>query len=290
MSTIEVNKLSKYYGDVCALRDISLRLEENKIYGLLGRNGAGKTTLLELITNRRFPTSGEVTIDGKSVRENDDAIGRIFCMTEQNLYPEGMTIARLFRWTAEFYPTFNTDYALELAKKFELPLRKKMKSLSTGYTSIAKLIVTLASGAPILIFDEPVLGLDAHHRDLFYRELLSGYMEQPRTVILSTHIIEEISDLLERVIILRDHEIAVDDSVENLLRSGYSVSGAEEAVHAFIRGRRCLNIDRMASFASAALLGTLSEEDRSRAAELGLELGALELQKLFIYLTNEEAA
>lgn len=73
---------------------------------------------------------------------------------------------------------------------------------------------------------------DAHHRDLFYRELLSGYMEQPRTVILSTHIIEEISDLLERVIILRDHEIAVDDSVENLLRSGYSVSGAEEAVHA----------------------------------------------------------
>ena len=82
----------------------------------------------------------------------------------------------------------------------------------------------------------------------------------------------------------------MDDSVENLLRSGYSVSGAEEAVAEFIRGRRCLNIDRMASFASAALLGTLSGEDRSRAAALGLELGALELQKLFIYLTNEEAA
>lgn len=180
------------------------------------------------------------------------------------------------------------DYAYRLCEKFQLNANKKIKSLSTGYNTISKLILTLSSGAPILMFDEPISGLDANNRDLFYKELLAGYIEKPRTIILSTHIIEEIADILERVIILKDRGIAVDDTVENLLKRAYYVSGPADAVDKFIAGKTLINIEQMASYKSAAIVGEVSNNDRNTAKELNLEFSKMELQKLFIYLTNME--
>ncbi|MFZ5987580.1 MAG: ABC transporter ATP-binding protein [Bacillota bacterium] len=286
MSVIEIKNITKYYGKTCALDKVSLKIEPNKIYGLLGRNGAGKTTLLNLVTNRLFPTEGEITIDSENVLENDSAIGKIFYMAEKNLYPEGMKVKDVFRWTKEFYPSFDCDYALNLCDKFALNPQKKIKSLSTGYNSVSKLITALASNAEVLIFDEPVLGLDAHHRDLFYKELLASYIEKPKTIILSTHIIEEIADILERVIIIKDKKIAVNDSVENLLKSAYCVSGPSDSIEKFIAGRNCINIDQMASFKSAIIMGEITDADKDTAKKLNLEFSKVELQKLFIHLTS----
>lgn len=285
MSTIGVKNITMNYGKVCALENISITIEPDKIYGLLGRNGAGKTTILNLMTNRLFPTEGEITVDGEGVRENDNAIGKIYFMTEKNLFPENMKVKDVFYWTKEFYPTFNTEYANALCKKFELNTDKKLKSLSTGYGSIAKLITALASNSEIILFDEPVLGLDAHHRDLFYKELLANYMEKPKTIILSTHIIEEIAKMLDRVIIINDKKIAVDDSTENLLKSAYCVSGSSDNVDKYIAGKNCVNIDNMASFKSATVLGKITDSDRENAGKLNLEFSKVELQSLFIYLT-----
>lgn len=286
MGTIKINNLTKYYGKVCALNNVSLVIEPNKIYGLLGRNGAGKTTLLNLITNRLFPTEGTITIGGESVIENDTAIGKIFYMTEKNLYPEGLTIKSIFKWTKEFYPSFNYDYALALSNKFDLNINKKIKSLSTGYNTLSKLITTLASNADILIFDEPILGLDAHHRDLFYKELLANFMDNPRTIILSTHIIEEISDILENVIIIKENKILIDQSVESLLKTTYCISGLSENIDKFIEGKQCIGIETMASFKAATILDQMTDVDKVQAKNLNLELTKVGLQKLFIHLTN----
>ncbi|NLD46047.1 MAG: ABC transporter ATP-binding protein, partial [Clostridiaceae bacterium] len=225
MGTVELKNITMYYGKVCALENVSITFEPDKIYGLLGRNGAGKTTLLNLMTNRLFPTKGEITVDGERVIENDKAVEKIYYMSEKNLYPENMKVKDIFYWTKEFYPTFDMGYAAELCKKFDLSQDKKFKALSTGYKSIAKVITAMASNSRVIIFDEPVLGLDANHRDLFYRELLANYMEEQKTIILSTHIIEEISKILERVIIINDKKITVNDSTENLMKSAYCVSG-----------------------------------------------------------------
>lgn len=286
MSEIKIKNITQYYGNVCALDNLTLTIEENKIYGLLGRNGAGKTTLLNLITNRLFPTSGEITIDDENVHENDNAIGKIFFMTEENLYPENMTVKEVYKWTKGFYPLFDLDYAYSLCEKFELNPNKKVKSLSTGYNSIFKLITTLASNAEILIFDEPILGLDAHHRDLFYKELVANYIQSPKTIILSTHIIEEISDLLERVIIIKDKGITVNESVENLLKSAYCVVGNSDNIEKFIEDKNCIHMDQMVSYKSATILGDLTNTDKKLAEQLNLEIAKVELQKLFIYLTN----
>lgn len=287
MAVIEVKGVSKYYGKTCALKNVSVTFDENKIYGLLGRNGAGKTTLLKLITNRLFVDQGKVLIDGKEVTENDQAISKVCMMTEERLIPENMKLKEYFKWCKEFYPKFDSEYALELSKKFALNLNKRAKEVSTGYGTIYKLIATLASGAEILVFDEPVLGVDANHRELFYKELMMNYTNEPKTIILSTHIIEEVSKILESVIIIKDNTIISNDEVEEILKSAYTVSGVSENVDIFVKDKECLKVESMASFKSATIKGELTEEDKSKLEELSLNLSKVELQKLFIYLTGE---
>lgn len=281
MSKITINNITKKFKDVVALNDFSITFEENKIYGLLGRNGAGKSTLLNLITNKIFPTSGEILIDGENVLENDNALSKMFCMSDKNLYPEGFKIEQAFKWTKEFFPKFDTDYANELAKKFGLGLKKKIKGLSTGYSSIFKLILALSANTPIVLFDEPVLGLDANHRDLFYKELIKNYSENPRTIIISTHLIEEVASIIEDVIIIKEGKKILDDSVQNVLSKGYSVSGAGDKIDEFIKDKETIGVDILGSLKTAHIIGTIDSNVPD-----GLEVAKLDLQKMFIQLTN----
>lgn len=282
MNCIEINGITKRFGNVDALDNVSVKLEQNKIYGLLGRNGAGKTTLLNLITNRIFPDEGEILVDGENVLENDNAMSKIYLMSEVNLYPEGMKVKTAFKWTKEFYSNYNEAYAYELSKKFGLNTGKKINQLSTGYKSIFKIIVSLANNAPIILLDEPVLGLDANHRDMFYKELLQSYSENPRTIVVSTHLIEEAADIIEDVIIIKDGKIIMQDAVEKILDQGYSISGTASAVDSFIRDRNVLSIDSLGGLKTAYLLGKLDQ----KAIPTDLEVSKLDLQKLFIHLTN----
>lgn len=286
MGRVVVTNACKKYGDTIALDNISLTLEENKIYGLLGRNGAGKTTLLNVINNRIFLDEGVISIDNINLAEGKNNLGKIYFMTEQNLYPQAMKVKELFRWTSEFYPEFDMGYALELSKKFELNVNKKIKELSTGYSSICKLVNTMASSADILMFDEPVLGLDANHRELFYSELMESYIEKPKTIIISTHIIEEVAQLLERVVIIKDGKLIVDKSSEELLEGSYCVSGLNKNIDAYIEDRNCISVDKMAAFKSAVIIGENGDAEKVEQKKLDLEVSKVELQKLFIHLTS----
>lgn len=287
MALIKVSNLTKEYGKNKVLDNVSLTIEENKIYGLLGRNGAGKTTLLNLITNRIFPTEGTVEIDGENIIENSSALEKIYFMTEQDLYPKGMKIKEIFKWTKEFYESFDMDYALSLSNKFGLNINKKFKELSTGYSSICKIIITLSSGAEVLLFDEPVLGLDANHRDMFYKELVANYIDEPKTIILSTHIIEEVSEILEKVIIIKNGKVLGDKEVESLLGEAYLVSGPSEKVEKYIKDKKCINIESIAGFKAATIIGKITDENKIQIRDLELETSKVELQKLFIHLTGE---
>lgn len=281
MSQIAVKNLTKKFGAVTALDDVSLTIEEGKIYGLLGRNGAGKSTLLSLITNRIFPTEGEVTVDGQPVMENDAVLGKVYCMSEAPLYPDSMTVRDVFKWTRVFYPEMEMAYARALADKFALNTGKRLKTLSTGYTSIYKIIAALACNAPVLLLDEPVLGLDANFRDLFYRELISLYSEKPRTIVISTHLIEEAADVIEHVFIIKNGRVIMDDTTQNVLAAGYTVTGPAARVDAFTAGRHVLGSDTLGGIKSAYLLGALD----SKVPD-GVEVSRMKLQNLFIHLTN----
>ena len=276
---IEGKGLTMRFGNNTALDGVDVCFGDNKIYGLLGRNGAGKSTLLSVVTNRLLPTAGEVFIDGEPARENDRVLGRVYYMGEKTLLPDTATVAQLFRWTGDFYPGFDGEYAGQLADTFGLPEKKKLKNLSTGYLTIAKLITALASNAPYTLFDEPVLGLDANHREVFYRQLIESYSRQPRTILISTHLIEEVADIIEQGVIIKAGKILLDRPAEEVKRMGYTVSGRAEAVDAYCTGRDVLSVDTLGGLKTACILGKAEEAP-------GLDVSGLDMQKLFIRLTN----
>lgn len=287
MNVIETKNLTMRFGGTVALDDVSLALPPNRIYGLLGRNGAGKTTLLNIIANKLFATSGEVLVDGEPAAENAVAQAKIFYITEKNLYPWSMRVRETFRWAAEYYPSFDRLYADGLARKFGLDTRKKIKALSTGYLSIFKAILALASGAPVLLLDEPVLGLDANHRAVFYRELITRYSEKPCTIVISTHLIDEVAEVLEDAIIIKQGRVLLSQSVESLLQTACAVSGDGAAVDSFTASRNVIATETMGRFKTATIHEKLDEASIAQAKELNLDITSATLQKLFIDLTNE---
>lgn len=282
MNCIEIKNVYKSFGGAEALRDVSLCFEERKIYGLLGRNGAGKTTLLNIISNRVFADSGQVTVNGMPAAENDKAQRLLYLMSETSLYPEKMKIKDAFAWSEKFYPDFDPAYAHELAARFELDTKKKICSLSTGYASIFKIIAALSAGTPYILLDEPVLGLDAHHRDLFYKALIERYSKSPCAIILSTHLIEEVSAVIEDIVIIKKGSVIRNESCESLLSRGYTISGKAGSVDTFIEGKEVIGVDVLGGLKTAHIIGVLETEH----VPADLEVSRLDLQKLFIQLTN----
>ncbi|KRM89990.1 ATP-binding cassette domain-containing protein [Liquorilactobacillus cacaonum] len=280
---IEVRNIKKVFNKKTVLRDINFELEAGKIYGLLGRNGAGKSTLLSIIANRIFSDSGEVLLDGESVFENDNALGNMYLMSERNLYPEGMKIEAIFKNTELLYGAFDLGYAQELADKFGLDTSQKFGKLSTGYRSIFKLIIALAVPAKYIFLDEPILGLDANHRELFYRELVDNYVKTQKTFLISTHLIEEITNILEHVFIIDQGEIVVDGDVEAILDKAYLIAGPKEDVDNYCQGLNIIGQENLGSIHGNYIYGSL---DDKRILPDTVSIERMDLQKLFVNLTN----
>lgn len=279
--SVEIKNISKSFGKTQALKDVTLTFEDGMIYGLLGRNGAGKSTLLNIITNRIFASSGEVLIDGENAEENDNALSKVYIMSDATLYPKDFKIKELFKWSKEFYKDFDITLAEKYAEKFGLDTNKRVKSLSTGFTSIYKLVIALSVNTPYLFLDEPVLGLDANNRELFYSLLIEKYAEEPFTIVISTHLIEEISSFIEHAIIIDNGEIIMDKSRDELLAMGYAVSGTIGDVNEYIVGKEVIGEDNLGGLKTAYIFGAPDYN-----VPESIEITKLDLQKLFVKLTN----
>lgn len=283
MNAIQIKNITKRYKDVTALDDVSFSFEFGKIYGFLGRNGAGKTTLINIIANRIFADQGEILIDGIPAKENMGVHEKIFCMSEADLYDRDLKVKDHFKWTNRFYTDFDLKKAFELSKKFDLDTNKRFKALSKGYQSIFKLIIALSLNVPYVIFDEPVLGLDANHRELFYSLLLKEFENNERTLIIATHLIEEVSNIIEEVVLIDKGKILVQETVEELLEKGYSVSGAAQEVDHYCVGRNVIGYDELGGLKVAYVLG----EKTVLPQESNLQITAMNLQKLFVKMTEK---
>lgn len=283
---IELKQVSVNYGNSLALRDISLQLPYGKIYGLLGRNGAGKTTLLSLLGSFMEPTSGDITIGGKNVFDNAEVMPHVGFFYEADFREETETVEGLLQAAERYRPNFDRGYADQLASKFQLPLKKKMKQLSKGQQSATNVTLGLANRTPITIFDEAYLGMDAPTRELFYKELLEDHERHPRTIILSTHHVSEIEHLFEEVVILHEGSVMLSEAIDRLLERGVSITGGAEAVDQFVSGMKVLHSEQLGGVKQSMVYGDLSEQQLADAAQQGLEVGTISLQQLFIHLTE----
>lgn len=287
-AVIEAVGLSKHYRTVDAVDDVSFSIEENTITGLLGRNGAGKTTLMQLLTGQEFATRGTIRVFGESPVENAGVLQRLSFIKESQKYPDDFKPKHVFATAPWFFPNWDAELAARLIDDFRLPLNRRIKKLSRGQLSAVGVIVGLAGRAPITFFDEPYLGLDAVARQIFYDRLLEDYAEHPRTVVLSTHLIDEVANLLEHVIVIDQGRILLDDDAESLRGSATTVVGTRAAVDSFVGGREVLHRDSLGGLASVTV-GRLDPAERREAAELGLELGPVSLQQLVVQKTGATA-
>lgn len=285
-TVVSARGLTKRYGDFTAVDGVDFDIAANRIYGLLGRNGAGKTTVMQMLTGQVVETSGHVEVFGRRPFENAGVLENVCFIKESQKYPDEFKVKHVLAAARTLLPHWDNDFADQLVDEFQLPRNRKVKKLSRGMTSAVGVIVGLASRAPITFFDEPYLGLDAVARDLFYQRLLADYAEHPRTILLSTHLIDEVSDLIEHVLLIDKGRILLDDEADALRSRAAVVSGPKQAVDAFAAGHTVLHTEALGSVARTTVSATLTESDRARAAAAGLELTPLSLQQLVVRSTT----
>jgi ABC-2 type transport system ATP-binding protein len=280
-ATISVKNLTRRYRDQVALDDVSLEIRKTSICGLLGRNGAGKSTLMRIIAAQEFPSTGSVQVFGVRPMENDSILRRMVLIREDQVYPD-VKVRQALRVSSWFYPRWDQELAESLLSEFDLPAGRPIKKLSRGMRSALGIIIGLASRAEVTLFDEPYAGLDAVARHLFYDQLLLEYAEHPRTVLLSTHLIDEVADLLERVVMIDHGRVLFDAAADDVRGSATAVSGSVLAVEEFVAGRMSLDRRRIGSQESVVVTGSLGEGDLIWARELHLNLEPLSLQQLVV--------
>ena len=286
-AVIEVNNLTKRYKDKLALDNVSLSIEGGAIYGLLGRNGAGKTTLMSILTAQNFESSGTVKVFGEHPYENTHVLDRICFVRESQKYPDDATPRHAFTAARLFFKNWDQQFAEQLIKDFQLPMKRTIKKLSRGQLSAVGVIIGLASRAEITFFDEPYLGLDAVARQIFYDRLLDDYAEHPRTVILSSHLIDEVSNLIERVIVIDEGRILMDEDTDAVRDRAVTVIGDASEVDAWVADREVLHRESLGRVASVTVLGALSAHERAQVTASGLDLAPVSLQQLIVRLTQK---
>lgn len=216
---IEIKNLSKHYGMQKALDSVSICIPQGEIIGLFGENGAGKTTLIKCILGL-ISFSGDITLDGEPITRKN--IGRLSFATNEHSFFPNLTPKAHMEFYKEHFEKFNEKRFFGLTEFFGLPMNKVLRSFSTGQKNQFEVIMALCQGADYILMDEPFVGNDVFNREDFYKVLL-GILEPNEAVLLSTHLIEEVSGFIGRAILIRRGQIVGDVQVAALEDQGKSL-------------------------------------------------------------------
>lgn len=216
METLVCEGLSKDYGQIRALDGIDLRLEEGKIIGLLGPNGSGKTTLIKLASRLLVPSEGRITICGEVPSEKSKAI--VSYLPDRNFLPDWMNSNDLIALYEDFFADFSKERAIEMLGSLNIDMTMPLKKMSKGTKEKVQLIMTMSRQAKLYLLDEPIAGVDPAARDYILRTIISNYDENA-TVLISTHLIADVENVLDEAIFLKQGKIVLHESVDELKES-----------------------------------------------------------------------
>ncbi|MCI9416727.1 MAG: ABC transporter ATP-binding protein [Eubacterium sp.] len=210
---LECKNLSKSYGKKTALNHISLSLDGGHIIGLLGPNGSGKTTLIKLINGLLTPNEGELYINQHPVGVESKKI--VSYLPDHNFLNMGMKVREIIRLYQDFYEDFDPDRAYDMLSKLQIDPNDKLKSMSKGTKEKVQLILIMSRRAKLYVLDEPIAGVDPAARDYILDIILSNY-EEDATILISTHLIADIENILDQVIFIKNGQIVLDAYVDNI--------------------------------------------------------------------------
>ena len=279
-NAIDIQNVTRSFGSVKALDDVSFVVPPHSIIGLLGRNGAGKTTIMSIIAGQDRPSEGRIEVLGHTPFEHAATLSQIIYVRDNQRYPDDYKLPHVLRIAPAFAPSCSSELAAELVERLRIPAKTPLKKLSRGQLSAIAIVLGLASRASITLLDEPYLGLDVTARALFHEVLIRDYAEHPRTIVLSTHLIEESASLLDRVVILDKGRVVVDGDAEQARDEAYILSGNTDAVAKLLTGRTVLERKSVGALTSVTAAGPIDEVLRDRAVANGVQVARPSLQEL----------
>ncbi|MFR0801066.1 MAG: ABC transporter ATP-binding protein [Suilimivivens sp.] len=211
---VEIHNLKKSYDKrKDALHDLTLTLPRGRIVGLLGPNGSGKTTLIKLLNGLLVPDGGEILIDGEKPGPSTKA--KVSYLPERTYLKNGATIRELLSYFQDFYEDFRTDRAKEMLAALRIEENARIRALSKGTREKVQLILVMSRDASLYILDEPIAGVDPAARDYILRTIITNYNENA-TVLISTHLITDIENILDEVVFMKEGRLLLQTSVEEI--------------------------------------------------------------------------
>lgn len=210
---LRCNGLTKNYGGVAALRNVNIKLESGKIYGLLGPNGSGKTTLIKLINGLLTPTAGSVTIFGST--PGVVTKGLVSYLPDNSYLNSWMRVEQIVEQFSDFYPDFRQDAAYRMLEGLGIDRKAKLKNLSKGNKEKVCLILVMSRAAKLYVLDEPIAGVDPATRDYIISTIINNY-DPDASVLISTHLISDIEQVLDEVIFIQNGEVTLQKGVDEI--------------------------------------------------------------------------
>ena len=283
MACIEARGLRKAFGATVALDGVDLRVEEGRIFGLIGPNGAGKTTALNAFVGLT-PYQGELKVVGRDPWNQRDQLMRDVCfIADVAVLPRWIRVSQALDYVAGVHPRFYRAKAEGFLRKTAIERTRKVRELSKGMVAQLHLALVMAIDAKLLVLDEPTLGLDILYRKQFYDSLLNDYFDRSRTIVVTTHQVEEIEDVLTDVVFINRGRIVLGCSMEEFESRYLEVTVNPDQVAA---ARALQPMHERQVFGRSILL--FDGADRQQLAALG-EVRRPSIADLFVALMGSQA-
>ncbi|MBU9710461.1 ATP-binding cassette domain-containing protein [Evansella tamaricis] len=288
MNIITFNHVTKEYKNKKAIDNLSFSIEENKITGIIGRNGAGKTTLLKIIAGFFEQSQGEVKVFDETPFNSITVSANCIFIDDQLSFPSTLNLGEILDATGKFYENWDTKLANGLFDYFNLDRHQSHEHLSKGMKSTFNVIIGLASRCPLTLFDEPTTGMDAAVRKDVYRALLKDYITKPRTILISSHHLQEIEDLLEDILLIKDGKAHLHLPVSDMKEYAIGIKGKASVLEKWLENRDILHKSNLGTDSLYVVVrNNFSTTELEKARVSGLILSQVNSSELSVYLTSK---
>lgn len=286
MSVIEFKNLTKSYKFNTVLNHLNFTIEEGTLTGIIGRNGVGKTTLMKIIIGYIHKTDGDVHVFSEDPFNNLKVSANSILVDDSMSFSDKLSLSELLIEAERFYANWDQQLAQRLFTYFNFHPDLRHHQLSKGKKSTFNAIIGIASHCPLTIFDEPTTGMDTAARQDFYRALLKDYIAHPRTILLSSHHLEEIEDLLENILLIHDGTIRFHGPISDLQEMFVKLIGKKEIIHQQIEDRKVFGHRNEGPMDKMYVENSFSEDEQSLLISKGIKIVPVSANDAYVILTS----
>lgn len=285
MNVIEFHDVTKAFRTHTVLNRLNFSIEEGILTGVIGRNGVGKSTLMKIAAGHIHASSGDVRVFSENPFNSLKVSANLMMVDDTLSFSDKLSLQEILHEAARFYPNWDAGLAQRLFEYFQFHPASRHATLSKGKKSTFNAIFGIAAHCPLTILDEPTTGMDTAVRQDFYRALLKDYLAHPRTILLSSHHLEEIEDLLEDILLIHDAGVRFHGPITELQEKFIKLVGKEEKLAYFATNRTSYGRLQNGAWSELILENSLSDEERSKLAEDGLKVLPVSANEAYVILT-----